>query len=67
MVEVGKKSVGQKKTRVKTALYYEFDSWKRTRRADYGLVGFKSVAVVVRGVITRLPFSLLLKGTIAGF
>ena len=42
-----------------SALYYEFGSLLRTRHADYDLIRLKKSVSVVRGAITRLPFSLL--------
>jgi hypothetical protein len=50
----------KQKARRTSALCYELCSYLRTRRADYEPYSLKNVGRVVRGVITRMPFSLLL-------
>jgi hypothetical protein len=45
MVNTEKSDSEKQKSAEKSALYYEFDSWPRTRRADYGLIAKKKSPV----------------------
>jgi len=38
MVSIEKEGLRKAKSAERSALYYDFDSWQRTRRADYGLI-----------------------------
>ena len=59
-IQVKSKLKRAKKNAVNAALHYELCSYQRPRRTNYGLEIYKNFAVVVRDVITKLPFSLLL-------
>jgi hypothetical protein len=61
MVCTKEESRRKAKSAEESALYYEFGSWLRTRHADLEPYRKEKVAGVVRGVITKLPFSLLYK------